>query len=181
MITENSKVYEATLSPSWKTTEIMDEFTQLDDDNNYVYDYMRLSLWNHSFIIGPHTRDFEFIVDIHCNYKQIETGYGSGITLSEMKSGDFGSFRSYIHKLFPTAKEFNDTIMPYKDYYFDIPFLFRAQSSYQRGKGSTAGGLINYGATNYYSLVGIKITDAFNSMRKGKTYYTIIYDPEKEE
>ena len=48
-----------------------------------------------------------------------------------------------------------------KDYYFDKPFLFRAKSSYQIGKGSTLGGTIPYGDTNNYAIIGMKIEKTF--------------------
>ncbi len=172
---DKNRVYKVTLYPNSSTTEIMDEFTKREEDGNIVYDIMRLSMRNHGILIGNEYCDVEFIIG-HGYVAHMEQGYNNGITLTEIKKGKLWTFLFYLKKLFPTPDELWKNINLYKDYYFETPFLFRAQCSYQRGKGSTLGGTIQYGSTNDFPLLGIEISPPY--IFGGKKSFIIMYSAE---
>ena len=178
MIKDGDRVYEVTAFPSSSTTRIMDEFTKLDEEDKPVYDYMRLSIYSHGFYIGEELRDVEFIISRKYPYgENVDCGAGEGITFSQMMKGRYGAFCMFLKKQFPTPEDFLNKVSDYKDFYFEKPFLFRAQSSYQRGKGSTLGGLINYGNANRYVIIGMNITYPYHvGGAKRKSYYILYRD-----
>lgn len=128
--TNEEKEYSVVVYKDTSTIKIMDVFSEFDENNERVYDLLRLRFDRKSFCIGEGKYDTEFLINRCTNEESIDNGLENGITFSEMKKGDYFCFEYYIKEQFHSAKEMLDKVGLDKDYYFDTCFLLRAQSSY---------------------------------------------------
>ena len=131
----------------------------------YIYDLMKIKLDRFYFSIADKlVCGITFLVGHWERYGGTE----GGITLTNMKKGEFSDFEVFLYFHYHSAESFAEQYKYGDKIIFDKPCVLRAQSSLQRGKGCTCGGAIPYGDTEHYSIIGIEITMPYALLSESK-------------
>lgn len=133
-----------------QSVPLMDQFEKRDEQGNRVYDRIVVRrgfyFWN-----GDLTATGDYVIE---RLRSGESATGN-ITFTEFKQGKTSALTSYTEKqVLAHLDELRDGGSHLLK--FDVPYLFRAQTSYNRLYGGWKNGTL-YGETTRYGIVGVKL------------------------